>query len=154
MSACWAMATLSIMVPYVWAQFDAAIVKESNLFFISRTPIARATELFVSFYNRNIGLRIIPELGAEEAPGTVWDEEESAWHNIWTKRPGTNVFDVVGTKGSLAGHFVATVTRSGDRIVVKRTNSWDGNDMMYSATISGSEIDGIYPGGRWHASIR
>jgi phosphatidylinositol glycan class B len=89
----------------------------------------------------------------DEALGVVWKEEESGWVNLWTRRLGTNIFDSVGTKDGVIATFVVTITRNGDQVRVVRTNSSDGNNLVYAGTIVGSEVSGWYPGGQWRATI-
>jgi hypothetical protein len=151
---CWAVATFGLLVPFVYAYFEVAAVVNRGVIPFANTPIGKVATSLVAFYSRNIGPRVVPEVGTEEPPGTVWYEEEDAWKSVWTRRPGTNIFDAVASKGRITIRFVLTISRGGNRVRVVRTGSSDGSDLMYAGTINGSEVQGTYPGGKWHASIR
>jgi len=151
--SCWIFATVGAVIPFVYAYYEVAAVVDLGFIPLANTPIGHLVTSWVSFYSRNIGPRTVPEVGTEAPPGTVWYEEEDAMSNIWTRRPGTNVFDAVGSKGGMTVRCVLTISRGGDRIRVVRSDCSDGNNLMYSGTIEGSEIQGTYPGGKWYATI-
>jgi len=95
-------------------------------------------------------------VGTEDVPGQIWKEEESGWINVWTRRPGTNIFDPAWTKDGIAGTATGcllTITRNGDRITVVRSDCSDNQNFIYAGIIVGSEVSGWYPGGSWHATI-
>ncbi len=152
--ACWLFAALGALLPFVYGYYEVAQVVNRGPIPFATTPIGIVVTAWVSSYSRNIGPRVVPEVGTEEPPGTVWYEEEDAWTNTWTRRPGTNIFDAVGTKGGITVRCVLTIRRGGDRIRVVRTQCSDGNDLMYSGWLRGSGAWGTYPGGKWHATIR
>lgn len=150
---CWVVATLGLLVPLVYAYFEVAAVIDRGFIRFANTPIGRIAASSVAFYSRTIGPRVVPEVGTEEPPGTVWYEEEDAWKSVWTRRPGTNIFDAVESIGGMTVRCVLTISRGGDRVRVVRTGCSDGNDLMYAGTIVGSHVNGTYPGGKWHATI-
>jgi hypothetical protein len=150
---CSGVATLGLLIPFIYAHFEVAAVIDRGFIPFANTPIGKFVTSSVSFYSRNIGPRVVPEVGTERPPGTVWYEEEDAWKSVWTRRPGTNIFDAVASKGGLTVRCVLTISRGGDRVRVVRTDCSDGNDLMYAGTINGLEVQGTYPGGKWHATI-
>src|SRR5262249_46371438 len=87
-------------------------------------------------------------------PGNEWDEEESTFIGKWVRRPGTNMFDATWHRGHITITGLLVITRAGNLIKIERKSSSDGNDMTYMGTISGNEVSGYYPGGRWFAIIR
>jgi hypothetical protein len=90
---CWLCAALGVLLPLVYAYYEVAQVIDNGPLQFATTPVGSVVASWATFYTRNIGPRIVPEVGTEPPPGTVWDEEEDAWINTWTRRPGTNVFD-------------------------------------------------------------
>jgi hypothetical protein len=151
---CWLFAALGLLTPLVYAFFEVASVVDHGPIPLADTPIGNVVTSSVSFYSRNIGPRIVPEVGTEDPPGTIWLEEEDAWTSVWTRRPGTNVFDAVASKGPTTVRCTLTISRGGNRIRVVRTGCSDGDDLMYAGWIAGSYVYGTYPGGKWHATVR
>jgi hypothetical protein len=90
--------------------------------------------------------------------GHTWNEEESGWRSVWTRRGNSNVFDArfTGPAGQKAS-TVNTVTIEGNRISIKRTSSSDGYLCTYQGTIQadGVTIIGTYSCGnrKWRATI-
>jgi hypothetical protein len=152
-AACWLVAALGIFVPFVHAYFSVATVVDTGLVPFANSPIGKVVQSSVAFFSRNIGPGVVDEVGTEDPPGTVWHVEENAWTSVWTRRPGTNVFDAVGRLSGFTVTCVLTITRGGNRIRAVRTDCSDGNNLMYAGTISGSEVRGTYPGGIWRATI-
>jgi hypothetical protein len=94
--------------------------------------------------------------------GRVWKVRDEAWAGIWTRRGTSNVFDAVWTKGSLRLTGLLSITISGAKVTVERTQSSDGNPCTYTGTLSadGKSVSGMvkcYGGGgsltRWAADI-
>jgi len=76
--------------------------------------------------------------------GTQWSVNEAAGPAAWTRRGNDGVF-----AGSFAGGSITAgiaISRSGNSVVAKRTNSSDGNDCTYSGLIdaSGKNVSGTY----------
>ena len=76
---------------FTYAFYEVAWVVDRGFIPLENTPIGHLVTSWVSFYSRNIGPRTVPEVGTEAPPGKVWYEEEDAWSNIWTRRPGTTL---------------------------------------------------------------
>lgn len=99
--------------------------------------------------------------GAACGLGKYWDETEEGWQATWTRRGTSNIFDVVQTKGSMRGTSVQTITITGNKVHVSRTNASDGNNCEMDGTIGsdGVTVEGTYRcynGGpyNWRATIR
>ncbi len=152
-AGCWVVGSVCFLQPLVYAHFQVASVKTDAPVNFAHMPIGAAVISWVAFYSRDIGPRMVPDVGDEDPPGNVWREEEDAWLNVWTRRPGTNIFDAVGQKGGITMKCTLRITRGGDRVRVVRTSCDDGNNLMYQGVIAGSEVRGTYPGGVWHAWI-
>jgi hypothetical protein len=79
--------------------------------------------------------------------GKSWNEEESGWRSVWTRRGNSNVFDAsyTGPSGERAS-TVNTVTIEGNRVSINRTSSSEGNLCRYEGTIQadGVTITGTY----------
>jgi hypothetical protein len=117
-------------------------------------PIGRLIASGVSFYSRNIGPKTVPNIGHEEPPGNVWYIEEDAWSGALIRRSGTNVFDATVTKaGQEVATYVATISRSGDKIFMLRHASDDKEGTIYVGTLDGNKVRGTYPLGVWIATI-
>jgi len=79
---------------------------------------------------RGLGLAGILAAGAtgpaaaQTAPdplGFVWDEQESGWAGVWTRRPGGNTFDATWTAGSQPSvRAVLEMTLVGNRVTIVR----------------------------------
>jgi hypothetical protein len=151
--ACWGVSLIGLFIPLVYAYFEVATVVAGGFIPFTRMPIGSGIERAVEFYSRNIAPAVVAETGTEDPPGTVWYEEEDTWLNVWTRRPGKNIFDSTGCKLRVCMTSVQTVTRNGNRIIVVRTNASDGNNLMLTGTLKGSYVEGTYPGGKWFARI-
>lgn len=76
--------------------------------------------------------------------GSQWAEVESGWRSVWTRRPGTKIFDATytGPKGEHAA-TVSTVSVIADRVFINRTSSSDNNLCSYLGQIG---TDGVIKG--------
>jgi hypothetical protein len=86
----------------------------------------------------------------------VWHEQENGWTNIWTRRPGTNIFDSLGTKGRgvvRKSTGVLSIVRAGDRVEITRKGAGHDDDLRMEGVIIGSKVYGTYPEGRWFAKF-
>ena len=144
-------AALGLALPLVQALFDNAVIIDRGLVPFVNNPAASAVNWIFS------SVETFPPLPADakftDPPGNVWDEQEDAWDGVWTRRPGTNVFDAVWTRGKQKITGVLLIKRYGERIVVERTSS-DGNNVTYNGRLEGSRVTGRYAGGPWLAVIR
>ena len=88
-------AALGLALPLVQALFDNAVIIDRGLIPFVNNPAASAVNWIFS------SVETFPPLPADakftDPPGNVWDEQEDAWDGVWTRRPGTNVFDAVWT---------------------------------------------------------
>ena len=94
--------------------------------------------------------------------GAVWDESENGWTGVWTRRPGTNIFDAVWTKDGGRVTAVLTMTPIGtNTVAIDRKDTSDSEEVDYIAALG---ADGSVAGnGRvrssaveytWHGRIR
>ena len=76
--------------------------------------------------------------------GIRWNEEESGLPSIWTRRGTGDVFDVSYPTARVT--TVNTVTASGSKVYIIRTNGSDGNVCSYEGTVGpdGGTITGTY----------
>jgi hypothetical protein len=95
-----------------------------------------------------------------DALGSVWDETESGWKGVWTRRGATNVFDVAMAHPAGAKMTtVNSVTINGNIITAKRTASSDGHLCTYAGILAGATVSGTYVcndnvSRQWQATIR
>jgi putative transposase len=56
----------------------------------------------------------------DNVPGLIWNEEESGWIDVWTRRPGTNIFDSVGMKHGITKRVERIWLREGLKVPHKQ----------------------------------
>ncbi len=62
------------------------------------------------------------DIGFGDGLGFIWDEQETGWAGIWTRRPGGNTFDAVWTAaGQAPVRAVLDMTLVGNRVTIVRT---------------------------------
>ena len=150
---CLLASSFSFVTPHIYAFFNVAGIADKGLLPLSKSQLASGINKITDWYTwGNDDFRPNPQLVASDPPGTVWHVEEEAWIDTWTRRPGTNVFDVEATLGLATIRFKVTVIQIGDIIKVSRIMG-DGTEMIYSGRISGRTVSGRYPGGVWIAKI-
>jgi hypothetical protein len=76
--------------------------------------------------------------------GRRWSEKESNWHLLWTRRGDSNVFDLTTLSGPGSLTAVQTVVLEGNRVLVDRGTSSDGNRCRMQGTMSGAQVKGTY----------
>jgi hypothetical protein len=76
--------------------------------------------------------------------GIRWNEEESGFSSTWTRRGTGDVFDASYPAARVT--TVNTVTASGSKVYIIRTNGSDGNVCSYEGTVGpdGRTITGTY----------
>ncbi|WP_334077587.1 hypothetical protein [Paenibacillus sanfengchensis] len=92
--------------------------------------------------------------------GVEWREQEGGWSGVWRRRGSSNIFDARWTMpGVQPITAVLTIYIFGNFVFVLRQNSSDGNDCVYTGTLSGDgrTVTGTYRcdqgGGTWTAII-
>ena len=92
--------------------------------------------------------------------GRVWQESESGWSGVWTRRGDSNVFDAVWNKpGQATVHAVMTMTVSGNTVSIQRSSLTGAPEHTYRGQIAsdGVSVSGIYTLGAnsstWSATI-
>lgn len=93
--------------------------------------------------------------------GRLWNETESGWQGVWTRRGNSNIFDARWGSGTRIVTAVMTINVTGNQVTIARRNSSDGNDCDYTGTIApdGVSVQGTYRCTRysgpfvWKASI-
>ncbi|QGQ48709.1 hypothetical protein E6W99_25415 [Metabacillus sediminilitoris] len=90
--------------------------------------------------------------------GTRWDEEESGWRGVWTRRGNSNIFDARWTRpGATPVTAVLRMQQQDNNVRIERRNSSDGNNCDYTGRIEGRRVTGNYTcdqgGGTWSATI-
>ena len=99
-----------------------------------------------------------PPTTANASLGTVWNETESNQNAVWTRRPGTNTFDASWSNGHVRA--VLDMSVQGNQVTVRRTQSTDGYDCVYTGTITGNQVSGTFGCNRfagqipWRATIQ
>lgn len=68
--------------------------------------------------------------------GMVWNETESGWKGVWTRRGNSNVFDAVWTLGNNVVKGTLTIRLNGNRVTIVRRNSSDSISCDYKGTLS------------------
>ncbi len=78
--------------------------------------------------------------------GRVWNESESGWTGVWTRRGNSNVFDAIWRLGGSVVKGTLTIKLNGNKITVTRRNSSDGINCNYSGTIARNKrnVNGTY----------
>jgi len=78
--------------------------------------------------------------------GRVWEEFESGWNAVWTRRGQSNVFDAVWKLGARQTTALLTIQIQGNQVLIKRQNSSDGNNCVYRGLImrNGVNVTGTY----------
>jgi hypothetical protein len=102
---------------------------------------------------------VIPATNAAPALnlGSVWREVEETEHAVWTRRPGTQTFDAAWSNGRVRA--VLHMALAGNQVTIKRTQSTDGYECLYTGTLVGNRASGTFGcnrfGGQkpWHATI-
>ena len=90
--------------------------------------------------------------------GQVWSEVEETELAIWTRRPGSNIFDASWSNGRVRA--VLEMTLLGNQVTIRRTRGTDGYDCIYTGTINGNQASGSFGCNRfvgqkgWRATIR
>jgi hypothetical protein len=76
--------------------------------------------------------------------GTSWTEQEGGLPSTWTRRGTSNVFDASYPTARVT--TVNTITTSGNKVYITRTNGSDGNSCFYEGTVGpdGETITGTY----------
>jgi hypothetical protein len=87
-----------------------------------------------------------PEASPADALGRLWQESESGWQGVWTRRGTSNVFDAVWADGSARATAELTITISGNQVTVKRRNKTDSGTCDYVGTLAadGVTVTGTY----------
>lgn len=92
--------------------------------------------------------------------GIEWHVQEDGWSGVWRRRGSSNTFDARWTMpGAQPVTAVLTIFIFGNFVFVQRRYSSDGNDCIYTGTLSGDgrTVTGTYRctrgGGRWTATI-
>lgn len=90
--------------------------------------------------------------------GRVWEEEESGWRGVWTRRGNSNIFDARWTRpGATPVTAVLRMELQGNNVRIERRNGSDGNECNYIGRIEGRRATGTYTcergGGNWSATI-
>jgi hypothetical protein len=142
----------------------------------SKSPTRSEATQQLEEYNRQVRERKIAgpvaklkggAISAEQSAGgssttacNSFQEEESGWKSVWTRRGTSDVFDAsfTGPSGQ-KGSTVNTVTVKGNTVQISRTSSTDGNLCTYEGTLQsdGTTVEGTYScsmGGRrsWRAT--
>lgn len=153
----WIVAAILAQVPFTYAYFEVAAMRDVGPAFLRSAPIGRLTQVGVSIFSRAIGPTTSDRHGSDPLPsGDLWFVEEDVWRGAWVRRPGTNVFDAVMTlPGGAVVTYIATVERDGGTIIARRNLDVMGavDRMDYVGTLKGKAISGTYPGGHWSARI-
>jgi hypothetical protein len=90
--------------------------------------------------------------------GQVWAETEETEHAVWTRRPGTNLFDASWSNGRVRA--LLQMSLAGNQVTIRRTQGSDGYDCTYTGTITGNQAGGTFGcnrfGGQkpWRATIQ
>lgn len=81
--------------------------------------------------------------GYSDGLGQVWDETESGWQGVWTRRGDSNVFDAVWThpNGSTETAVLTISLATGDITVTRDSR---GRFCHYRGVLRGNVIDGTY----------
>ena len=151
---CWLVAAIGLFSPLVYANFESASIVDNGIL-SKNLVVARAIRPLL-YASTDMPPPLPPGIVTTDPPGMVWHEQESAQANVWTRRPGTNIFDALGTKGregisKRTGNL--SIVRFGDRVEIIRKEASDGKELRMEGTIIGSRVYGTYPGGRWFAII-
>jgi alkylated DNA nucleotide flippase Atl1 len=87
-----------------------------------------------------------PDASLADVLGRVWQESESGWQGVWTRRGTSNVFDAVWADGSARASAELTITISGDQVTVDRRNQTDSGTCDYVGTLAddGVTVTGTY----------
>jgi hypothetical protein len=99
-----------------------------------------------------------PALAPTADLGSVWNETEETEHAVWTRRPGTNVFDASWSNGRVRA--LLQMSLAGNQVTIRRTQSTDGYDCTYTGTIHGNQAGGTFGCNRfagykpWRATIQ
>ena len=92
-----------------------------------------------------------------EALGDVWNEFEGSERAIWTRRPGSNTFDASWSNGRVRA--VLEMSLNGNQVTIRRSQSTDGYECVYTGTLQGREASGTFGCNRfsgqlpWRATI-
>lgn len=152
-SVCWISASFSFFTPHVYAFFNVAGLSDRGILPLSESLLGQAINKITYWYSwGSDAFHPDPQSVVSDPPGNVWHVEEEAWVDIWTRRLGTNTFDVEASLGLAKLHFQVSVVQIGNIIRVSRRMD-DGSEMIYNGRLSGKTINGRYPGGVWTARI-
>ena len=92
-----------------------------------------------------------------EALGDVWNEFEGSERAIWTRRSGSNTFDASWSNGRVRA--VLEMSLNGNQVTIRRSQSTDGYECVYTGTLQGREASGTFGCNRfsgqlpWRATI-
>ncbi|MBL8343148.1 MAG: WSC domain-containing protein [Rubrivivax sp.] len=90
--------------------------------------------------------------------GQVWNEVEATEHAVWTRRPGTNIFDASWSNGRVRALLQMSLV--GNHVTIRRTQSSDGYDCTYTGIITANQASGTFGCNRfagqkpWRATIQ
>lgn len=100
------------------------------------------------------------DVSRQQNLGVEWRVQEGAWSAVWVRRGNSNTFDGRWTlPGAQPVTAVLTIYIFGNFVFVLRQNSSDGNDCVYTGTLSGDgrTVTGTFRcdqgGGSWTGVI-
>jgi hypothetical protein len=99
-----------------------------------------------------------PPPPAPASLGSVWNEAEGGEQAVWTRRPGTNTFDASWSNGRVRA--VLEMSLQGNQVTIRRSQSSDGYECVYTGAINGNQASGTFGCNRfsgqlpWRATIR